>query len=235
MAYANRPATLLSIMCEVGATFSRYRTTTNKFKILNKISFKIKIILIVVFTLIYYLYWLFAFKCNSYNPLDPTSNVTTEFHFFYNDFGESVYFKSLNLGSRIIRDLFFGFILIVLNVLTLVFMRQVFIRKRRLKATSSNVLQETTREDKAETKISLMVITTSLVVIVGHIPRFVYSFEVLIGIENTHCISAISNVLFDLSYAVNFFFYLFFLDDFRNYFKNFAFKTIKFLSFNFRK
>ena len=241
VAYANRPATLLSIICEVGATFDRYRTSTNKFKIFDKISFWIKITLMIVFTLIYYLYWVFAFRCtlSSVERINATneSMEMDSYSFEYNDFGKSISFKSLNLVSRMIRDLAFGCILIILNVLTLIFMRQVFIKKRQLKATSThaNVLLETTRDEKAERKITFMVITTSLVVIVGHIPRFVYSFEVSIGVADTKCISAISNVLLDLSYAVSFFFYLIFLSDFRMFFKNISLKIVNILTLKFRE
>ena len=78
--YVGAVVLLLSILCEVAANFNRYRTMTNKFKMFDKIDYKIKISLMISYCLLFYSYRFFNFKCIDYvyepsNSLEETNDT----------------------------------------------------------------------------------------------------------------------------------------------------------------
>ena len=118
-------------------------------------------------------------------------------------------------------------LILILNLLMLVKLRNIFKSKRRvLETSSSNATQDRVR--KSESRNTFMLIWTSPVTIIPNYMNFVInilSFVSITGFYNP-CLEAIGNVVFELQFVISFVFYYSF---------NMNFKTVVHQLIAFRK
>ena len=80
------------------------------------------------------------------------------------------------------------------------------------------------RAEKAEYKITLMVIVTGLITILGHLPMFIKYFPPA-KLSRHWCLTIFVEVIYDLSLSVNFFVYFYFNKTFQKCFKRIIMKS----------
>jgi hypothetical protein len=241
--YIGRISLLLSMLCEVATNFDRFRTIANRYCFMNKLSFLIKILIIILYCLVFYIYVFYQDQCFEVKTNSSLiSNMTSVNKYdiiLVNSFIESNLGKFFRFFHSFFRDCILIIIIIILNITTLVFMRNSFRRKRALNYRPSNNTNQNNRNaklDKAERNLTFMIFTSSLVNFIGHFVQFIW-FLPLNELKNSTCLNEIGTILLYLSYSINFFVYYSFNKHFKNYFKHYIIKLynllfMKFLSFN---
>jgi hypothetical protein len=238
--YIGRIALLLSVLCEVATNFDRFRTIANRFLFMNKISFTIKITLLILYCLVFYAYVFFQDQCYEIktNSSALISNLTSVVK--YKTLTPS-YFRESNLGKFLkffhsfFRDFILMIIIIILNLATLIFVRNSFRKKRTMNLKPKN---KTTRQnnkniklEKAEKNLTLMVFSSSLVNFIGHFFQFLW-FLPINELKNSDCLNEIGTILLYLSYSITFFVYYSFNKHFKFYFNHYIIKFLKLITFN---
>ena len=236
--YVGRVALLLSMMCEVATNFDRFRTIANRFLFLNKISFWIKFNFIILYCLLYYSYVFFQDQCFEITANTTLSyNITSTINYdiiLVNSFKESRIGQFLRFFHSFFRDCFLIVLIVILNISTLVFMRNSFQRKRTMSLTQTNNKKPRNKNaklEKAEKNLTLMVFSSSLVNIIGHFVQFLW-FLPIYQLKSSECLNEIGTILLYLSYSINFFVYYSFNKHFKFYFNHYLIKILKTITFN---
>ena len=216
-------AQLISILCDVASCFDRYRLFTTKFRALNRISYKLVILVICMFSFAFYIYKIIGFKITRHITF---VNNHTQIRYILNS-SELIPNNISDKNSKIlefihsfIRDGVCVFAILLLNVLTLVEIRRAMFKKKNLIRQRSNESQNTKRTFKAQRaqiRLTLMVFTVSTITLISHGLIFIYFFMMR---ENS-CFQIISYISYELQYSTNFFVYLCFNLNFRRVFYNF--------------
>ena len=211
---------LLSIFCELAACFSRYRKSAGKFKILDKLSYKV-----VIFLMFIYSFGFYSYKFASNHVIEIVNNGTEVTYAITS----SELNKTMGYIHSFVRDGLCVLIIIVLNVLTVVQIKTVLSKKRTLVKSHTNE-----RTNNAEIRLALMVLTMSTLAFIGH-------GLILIGYLNPEennfflkpgCYRALAEILYWLAYEVNFFFYYLFNLNFRRILRNYFRKISNLFRFN---
>jgi hypothetical protein len=234
--YVGSVVLLLSIFCEVGANFNRYRTMTNRFKFLDKIKYNIKIMIMILYCLLFYTYRFFNFECISYSEEIETSVIeinSSNISIFSNLTSNStpnIYYDSKELKDAylnfflvihgLVRDCIPLFIIILFSVATTLFTKNSFKKTRvaNTHAKESDIKKkQNLRARKAQSNMTKMVLISNLILFIGHFFSFV-KFTAGNKLKRNQCYTSIEYTLFFLAYSVNFFVYFCFNKHFRNFF-----------------
>jgi hypothetical protein len=151
----------------------------------------------------------------------------TYYYYTYTDFHYSLASKVIILTTYMIRDLIIGVALVVVNILILVQMKQVTQRRVGLTgggaSTSSLPTNKSVRAAmQAERRKSLMIISTGVNYLLGHVLKIVFIFGFMTDSPITYldewwCFNYVASLLLTTSYATPFLFYYFFNIHFRTY------------------
>lgn len=220
--YLGRSLLLISMFCDIGASFNRLRLLANRLKSLDKIPFWFKIMAMCVYSFIFYLY---VFTGKELCEKESTSNNKTKYGFFNASFQHTEHGKIIETTHSFIRDIWCLVLLASINITTLILTKRSLKRKRYI-ATRTEV----SRADRAESRLTYMVFITSFIYIIGHCSLFIY--YVPISLAKNGCFHAIVGILFYTSNSLNFFVYFSFNKHFKNYFKSISIKLISLISFN---
>jgi hypothetical protein len=231
--YIGRISLLMSILLELAANFNRYRIITNKFIFLNKISIYFKFLLIILYCFSFYVYIFFQENCLI--P-DQSLNETMSYYIYVTNFTNTELGIGLKFMHTFIRDVICIILIMVLNIFTLIFMRQSFKRKRELafnpqSSQSANKNDQNRKLEKSENNLTYLVLTSSLINILGHIILFINMLPIN-SIKSDSCFNSIAPFLLYFSYSINFFVYYFFNKHFKSYFKTNLIKIFSFITFN---
>lgn len=214
---------LLSIFCEIGATYDRYQQISKRLKFFKRISYKYYLFIVFIYSLIFYLYKFFD------RTLSIRSGTSNEYILKFNSFGHSELALKIDFVHSFIKNGLCVIVILVLNVLTFLSIKKTMNHKRSLINKCDNKSEnETLRRSKSmaklkcvkvEINISLMILTTGILTIIGHGFLFVYNFPFMIKYAN-FCLYSITNLLYYLSVTFNFLIYFAFYKNFRVCFKN---------------
>ena len=129
-------AELVSMFCAIASVFNHYRTILNKFQQLNKVSFWIKVSVMFFYAAAFYSYKFFQFNCIQIEPsnhsfmLNTTKshmNKTLDYNFKY-----TFEYKSLFFIHSMVRDGICLVIILVLNILVMIYVRDKMNKKNLL-------------------------------------------------------------------------------------------------------
>jgi hypothetical protein len=231
--YFDYIAELVSMFCEIGANFNRYRTITNKYEFLNKIPFVAKAFTMFFYAFGFYAYKFFQFTCipldNLYNDSSIGYNLTLKYEKKY-----TIEYKTLFFIHSIVRDGLSILIVLILNIITMQFMKKALSAKSNMAKKSGGQQNNANNSEKianAEKNVTHLVIVSGFITIFGHILFLVYHLPVDI-IHNDDCLNMISSILFYFSYSFNFFIYYMFNIHFKNYFKMLFNRCVQFITCN---
>lgn len=219
---------LLSICCEIGATFDRYQHISNKLKMFKRTSYKFNLSIAFLFSLIFYLNKIFE---RTLTTRHNGSNSTTKEHILiFNSLGSSEVALKVDFVQSFVKNGVCVLIILVLNVLSLISIKKSMGNKRRMINRCNNKSENLTlkmnksiarnRVVKTELNVTIMVLTTGVLTVIGHGFMFVYNLPFMIQYAN-FCLYSITNFLFYLSITFNFVIYFIFYKNFRLTFKNF--------------
>ena len=225
---------LISILCDIASSFNRYRLLTMRFKVFNRISFKLAIGLICTYSFSFYAYKIVGFTIVEYSR---TENNLTRSIYILNS-SARIPSNLSNQTSEIlgyihsfVRDGLCVFVLLVLNILTLVEIRRAMHKKKNLIRQNSSasavksgggVRNTVIKAHKAQLRLTMMVFTMSSVALISHGLIFIEYFKILSRfMRNNKCMNVVNLMSYELQYSVNFFLYLCFNLNFRKVFFNF--------------
>ena len=199
---------LISVFCDIAASFNRYRKSINKLQVFDKCSCKIVISLIFVYSFGFYSYRFVSIRLvfnDSETIYELQSNGLNDLMGYMHSF---------------VRDGVCVLIIIVLNVLTVIEIRKMFAKKKLLTKYSRSE-----RVQSAEARLSLMIFTVSTLAVIGHGLILAVYLNVIPAFEQEFgCFQAVATLLYTLSYEFNFFFYILFNLNFRKIVKDFFLK-----------
>jgi hypothetical protein len=234
--FVGRAMLLASMIFSVIATFDQFRKVKNTFLFFDKIPFWSRITTIFLYSFVYYWYIFTGEEpCQTYLSFSNT----TYFSFSKKSFRDTIYGVYLELIHSIIRDCISLILIVILNILTLIFVKESFARKRHLKriiintidrSSSSSTSKNNLKEQKAEKNLTQLVVVTSIINFFGHILLFIFYFPLDILKKNS-CLKDFANLMLYISLAINFFIYYAFNRHFSKYFTNAAIKFIQMISF----
>ena len=197
---------LTSMFLEVASSFNRYRMLTNTFHAMNKISYKLVIFFMFAYSFMFYVYKFYEVKVQA--SLLDENNVTV---YMYASVSAKLS-KSLGYVHSFVRDGICVLVIIVLNVLTVYEMRKMILRKKILVRRPSRA-----KAARAETRLTLMVLTISSISIVAHGLLITYYMSPRDSFfQSNTCFEAVSFLFYSFSYEINFFLYYFFNTNFKN-------------------
>jgi hypothetical protein len=201
----------ISSFLEIAATFNCLISIKNNLKYLNtKKSFYIISIFIFVFNFISSSYIVLSFRIVRING--TLSQFTTK----NTDFFHSLTFIYLQYTTTVIRDLGPMIILVTLNTLILIQLRQVSQRRKSILKTLNTVSNRLMRN--AEANKTLMILFIGLNYIILHSPWMIYQLPIYTKTFFTqYYLSNGSVFCYNLSFALPFFFYFAFNKTFRKY------------------
>ena len=145
---------------------------------------------------------------------NSTGNI--EYYVGYSEFGQHIGKKVFESIDSIIRDFICIALIVILNVLNLVFMKKAMKRKKSISTDNTTK----SKAERAENRITIMVIFTGLVVILAHVPLMFYFLPIpaLSLVVQSNCFYDITAFFYDLAYFANFFLYFFFNNVFKQTF-----------------
>jgi hypothetical protein len=214
---------LVSMFLEVAISFNRYRSLTNRtnFRFMDKLSYKIAMLLMFLYSFLFYIYKFFEISI-----VTAETNSSEIIYLFV-----SSNFSSIGIVQSIIRDCLLVFIILLINLFTIAEMRSLLNRKKKLLRTMSKEKQAS-----IEIRLTLMVLTISSIAIVSHGLLIIYYMSPNDSIIKTSiCFEMISLLVYSFSYVVNFMIYYIFNKNFKNVFDSEISKILKFFKFNFIK
>lgn len=216
---------LYSTILEILATFDRLLIIHQYFKKFKFYKTKLFFILVNVISLAYcltfYIHRLFELRIES----SILSNQTNSriYRTVYTEF----YFTNLDINMRfmhsLVRDLVGISLILVANILIFINIRKALLTKEKMvhnKEHRGNI-------EHREKEVSIMVLMTGTVFIVGHTPIFFYYLPVNLFQNNQECFFEIFRLVLLLSYWVGFFFYYYSNLIFRKNFHAILFKCLK--------
>ena len=216
---------LISMFCEVASSFNRYRSITNKFQFLNKISFKFKLLFILIYCFGFYTYKYVQKKCNfskSGNSTIVKLEIPASFFNSPTDFG-------ISLTHGLIRDGLCSVIIIILNLLTFIYMNEFLTSKMELHGRKVNI-----KIERAQKNLTYMVFSTSCFTLIGHLLMFVYYLPVQV-LRDNRCLRSFSLLFFYFSFSINALFYYIFNLHYKSLINKYLCTIIGFISFNYIK
>ena len=201
--YIQYTAELISAMFDIAANFNRYRFLTKRFKIFNKISLKIAILVMTLIGFLFHFYLLIDNKIVSKTKNNGTVTIY------------SIKNGNLGLGSIILdcakiifKDVASLALVIILNTLTLRTVKKTMDKKKLMMQGKTSKLMRKT--EKTELRLTLMVVTSSFAVLISHVMNIIILLSKIELIIFDKCFVIVAYFLYWLSYSFYFFIYLYF-------------------------
>ena len=211
MVYLHPVSILCSIAFDFAATFDRYRLVTNKCKFFDKIFvFRRGMSLIICISIVGYIYKFFFFHIV---PIFISNNYTNTYSTEGNMPREAKII--IDLIQKISIHFLLVTIILILNVLMLVKLKNIFKAKRTVITPNSRTIQD--RVNSSESRNTYMLIWTSPVTIIPNYMFFVINilqFFNYIEFYNP-CVDAIGDIVFSLQFSCSFIFYYWFNVNFK--------------------
>lgn len=220
-------AQLLSVCCEIGATYDRYQHISNKLKMFKRTSYKFNLSLAFIFSLLFYLNKIFERTLTT--RLTGFNGTSDYYILIFNSLGSSELALNIDFFQSLIKNGICVSLILILNILSLISIKKSMGNKRKMINKCNNRSENLTlkrnksmaklRVAKTELKVTLMVLTTGILTVIGHGFMFVYNLPFMIEYAN-FCLYSITNFLFYLSITFNFLIYFSFYKNFRITFKH---------------
>ena len=219
-------AQLSSMMLDVMATLNRYVTISQNFsKFSKRIDHRLIILGIYLFGALFYIYKFFVFTVTEMR----NDSVVKEYYLDYSDFGAKIGHQLFDSIHTVIRDGICVLAIIVLNILIMIQMRRAMATKKIIGSHGNKASSSKIKARRAEQKITIMVILTGIKEAILHILLLVYYLPVpqFRDIALDDCYQDTLFFLYILSYSVNFFFYIFFNNNYRETFTELWFTCLR--------
>jgi hypothetical protein len=220
--------TSVSVLCDLASSFDRYRFISNKFIVLNKLSYFVKIGLMFTYSAFFYIYYFFNRECVYFQIANSTQ--------FVKKFNYSISFDNSIIGQIIyfwhsfVRDGICVVLIILFNVLILIFVRDTNKRKQRLKNNKQNLSSK--KSEQAQKNLTNLVLITSLLNVIGHLPNLIFNLPFMKSFRANTCFMGLKTFLLLSLHSFSFFIYYGFNTHFRHFFKAIILNLIRFMSFN---
>ena len=200
---------LCSMFCDIAAHLDRYILLSQNFLFCKKISIKISVFLMILYSSLFYVYKLLA--KNVVQILTKQKNNTTiiSYSLVPSGFYYSEAFNYFDFTHSFVRDVLCIAILFILNGLILVIFKRSMQNKKKLASSGKSQ-----KAEKAEKNLTIMIVVIGVVTMIGHIPAFI-KYLPLPSINTNGCITYTKNVLFKVSMSVNVFFFFYFNNTFK--------------------
>jgi hypothetical protein len=235
--YTATSCTFCSKYSDILAQFNRYVSIgqhVNKQKRFNQFSPSLIMLVITLFSFVFYLPRIFNYDIVPIYGLVPNENLNyTSFNLIlkyttWNSmFYDSVWSRTQSIASTIMRDLVGSMLVIILNILILNEFKRAMERKKSLRmfnALNLTIISaaewrstSTIKASKLEQKTTLMVIVVSLVSLIAHVPLILLNLRVEFVSINA-CFTYGSDLLFLISLSINLFIFFLFNNHFRKEF-----------------
>jgi hypothetical protein len=223
--------TSVSILCDVGSSFNRYRCISNKFSFLNRIPFLVKIGLMVGYSAVFYIYYFFNRECVYFKIANSTQFIK-KFN-YSTTFDTSILGQIIYFWNSFIRDGICVFLIILFNILILILVRETNKRKQRLTNNKQNSSRK--KSEQAQINLTILVLITSLLNVIGHAPKFLLNLPFFKSLRSNTCFFNLQTFLFISLHSFSFVVYYAFNNHFRHFYKAIILKSIQFFSFNLLK
>ena len=213
---------LLSILFELAANIDRYFTININFRWCNRITYKQVTLVLILYSFAFYIFKFWGIQIET----QLINNTTLIYNLDDTKFNLSNLGIVINFIHSIVRDGLCVLVMFAFNVLTLIKMKKHFDKKNSLISNPfMRVKIKNRRKERTEMKLTVMILVTSLVAIIGH--GMMLMSYILKQSSKNKCFLFSKDLLFHSSYTVNFVFYYFFNKSFRNVLKTFFIKLIK--------
>jgi hypothetical protein len=232
---------LMAIICHTSSTIHYYLIVKEAnssifciLKIFQASSFIYKTTVMVILSIVPFLYLFFCFEIGWIDSLDfKFSNETASIGFYAiipKKFNDTFYKKIIEIISYLIRDFLMVSILLLMNILIYLHVRNALNNKKKLLYNSSasdnfnldftnvTVKKRKSKIDLANKRIVLMVVLTSLNNIFGRVPMLLYFILKNAYKENT-ILGEIGILAIYVSYSLNLFIFLLINSRFRRVLK----------------
>ena len=204
--YLSYIAKLASMFLEAMATIECYASISRRLQFLRKI--KCWMIIAVIFLVCSFFY---IFKFFQYDYVVSVDSKTNEVRYLLVSSKRTVNFSNFVLVHSLLRDFVSVLVIMIFNILTIHEIRAALMHKRTISKTHSKKL----KNKGTEKRLALMVISTGVMIAIGHLPTFLKNF---LNYSNLHCVTFAVDLGFNIAYSFQFFFYLYFDNLFRETF-----------------
>jgi hypothetical protein len=212
--YVDTACELLTMLCQVMACFNRYRFVTNKWNILDKlISYKLVLASITLFSLLFYIYLFFDRQIITKIRVDQNETLTL---YLIQEESLGIGSQILNYAHSLTRNVFCVVFIFVFNVLTFCSVKKSLDKKKLMfkSSTSSSSQKLLSKSEKAELRLTLMVISTNLVILVTYGMSFIRWMKIK-EIDQITCFATCNYIIYQMSFSLNFFIYFYFNKSFK--------------------
>jgi hypothetical protein len=195
---------LLSVLCEMIATFCQYIQMRNLFdKFKEKVNHLAVLAVLSFIISAFYVYEMFSktIFVNKINFDNKTNSTIKLYKSKTSEFGDSDAYKYLKLASSMFRDVFCIVLIVILNFFMLYEYRKLVKRKKQLKKSKNK------KELRSQRRLTKMVFIIGLVVCAGHLP---YSLKYIRRLEENVCLEEAVNLMYVMSILSYFFIYYIF-------------------------
>nr|QVK45834.1 G protein-coupled receptor [Proales similis] len=192
---------LISMFCDVAASFNRYRSIAMKFKFMDKVPFKLCVLFMVAYPMMFYSHKFFEFQVT--RTEEKNASVTRFEIVDSQSFNDRIK-EAIGFVHSLVRDGLCVLLLLVINALTFTVMKSSLRRKSLLVHRGSI---RTERRDRADVKLTLMVLMNGVMSTISHGLLFVYYLPT--QLKSSYCLVSVILIIYSLSYTINFFFYFF--------------------------
>jgi len=210
--YVEYACELATMLCQVVACFNRYRFVTNKWHIFDKrISYKLVLASITLYSLLFYVYLFFDRQIITKIRVDQNETISMYL----------IQEESLGIGSQILnyahslsRNVFCVVFIFVFNVLTFYSVKKSLDKKKLMIKSNTSSQKLMSKSEKAELRLTLMVISTNLVILVTHGLSFIRWMKIK-EIDQSKCFATCNYIIYVMSFNLNFFIYFYFNKNFK--------------------
>ena len=210
---------LVSTFCQIGSSINRYRNLTKKFKFFDYIPIKFIFMSMFIYSSAFYIYKFFDLRI-----VEQIETNTTSVRYVLNLDEHYLKDSSIIIGyvHTLVRDGITIMVIFVFNLLTLIEIKKVMNKKRRLVKINTKQMSSKDRAERAEIRLTIMVVIICFMVLVGHGLLLLFYFK----ISSNKCFSRVSIILFYLPYEINLVFYICFNLNFRHVFIGYVSKFL---------
>ena len=221
--YLNFIAQLSSMMLEVMVTFERYAILSTSFKIYKNTDRRIFIFVIFLFCALFY-----SYKFVALEVIEATDSFDQPIYYLnFNEFGRTKWRFLLDSTHSSLRDGLCVVLIIIFNCFIIMNIKQT-IRNSHM----NSQLNWRLKRDRAEHKVTVMVILTGISTVIAHSLQFLYFVPIpeLRSVTTSDCYVDVMLILAVLSYEINFVFYLMFNKIYKKTFLDLFHKLTLFIS-----
>lgn len=216
-------AGLVSCISDCFSCLDRLIMCVPSWKNVKRTHVKLVYLALIVFFFLFYIFKFFEQSIIAVQIKDPYNiSLNSTWYQVNSDNKNYYYFIFIH---NLLKDVLTGFISLILNLITFIFLKKTVEKKKSLKKTrNSSTASYQTVLDSAEWKIFIMITITSIISFTAHITNFIYESEYF---QLDKCFKIFGSFFYEISFADSFIIYLIFNKNFREIFKNFLKLKIK--------